>query len=185
MKPLNLLLSGAAFVLSALGIASVATPVSAADLAQVRQPGWEDMCMRGDQPMNFCRSFSGPAQLDYSAELESTLYSVSDAINARYRFVSDRQNYGINDYWTVPTRGGADCEDYVLAKIVALHQQGIPVSAMTILIGQLSNGRWHAVLGVRTDKGLIKLDSLNGLGMGFRTAFYLNMNDTSSWRVAS
>jgi predicted transglutaminase-like cysteine proteinase len=157
---------------------------SAADYSFVRQAGWEDMCMRGDQPMNFCSSFSGPSSIAHSHELEATLQSISAQINASYRFSSDSRAYGVSDYWTVPMRGVADCEDYVLAKIMALSEAGYPVSAMRIMIGQLRSGEWHAVLGVKTDNGIITLDSLNGLSNGFRTAFYLDMNNTGSWRVA-
>ena len=87
----------------------------------------------------------------------------------------------------MPTGNTADCEDYVLAKILALHQAGYPVSAMVILIGQLNNGRWHSVLGVQTDAGMVILDSLSpavAARLNFRTAFYLEMHDTSSWRMA-
>jgi predicted transglutaminase-like cysteine proteinase len=168
----------------AFAIFGFSLTAQAADLVQARQRGWEDMCMRGDQPMNFCTSYGGPKQLAHSQALEGQLHAVSNEINARYRFQSDKNAYGVSDYWTVPRGGVADCEDYVLAKIMALHTEGVPVSAMTILIGQLSNGAWHAVLGVKTDQGMIKLDSLNGLGKGFRTAYYLDMSNTSSWRIA-
>lgn len=173
----------AGIALAALTLAQPLT-VSAADYSFVRQAGWESMCMRGDQPMNFCSSFAGPSKIAYSRDLEATLQSVSAQINSRYRFSSDQRAYGTNDHWTVPMRGVADCEDYVLAKIMALHEAGYPVSAMRIMIGQLRSGEWHAVLGVKTDNGMITLDSLNGMSNGFRTAFYLDMNNTSSWRVA-
>ena len=170
----------------ALAALTLATPiaVSAADYSFVRQAGWEDMCLRGDQPMNFCSSFSGPAHIAYSRDLEATLQSVSAQINSRYRFSTDQRAYGVSDYWTVPRGGVADCEDYVLAKIVALSEAGYPVSAMRIMIGQLRSGEWHAVLGVKTDNGLITLDSLNGYSNGFRAAYYLDMNNTGSWRIA-
>lgn len=170
----------------ALAAFTLAQPLSAAaaDYTFVRQAGWEDMCLRGDQPMNFCSSFAGPSSIAYSRDLEATLHSISAQINASYRFSSDARAYGVSDHWTVAMGGVADCEDYVLAKIVALSEAGIPVSAMRIMIGQLRSGEWHAVLGVKTDNGMITLDSLNGMSNGFRTAFYLDMNNTSSWRVA-
>lgn len=87
----------------------------------------------------------------------------------------------------MPTGNTADCEDYVLAKILALYQEGYPVSAMVILIGQLNNGRWHSTLGVQTNAGMVVLDSLSSATaarLNFRTAYYLEMHDTSSWRIA-
>ncbi|WP_169194238.1 transglutaminase-like cysteine peptidase [Devosia sp. MC1541] len=171
----------------ALAALTFAQPLSAyaVDYSSVRQAGWEDMCMRGDQPMNFCSSFAGPSSIAYSRELEATLQSISQQINSRYRFSSDSRAYGVSDHWTVPMRGVADCEDYVLAKIMALSEAGYPVSAMRIKTGQLRSGEWHAVLGVKTDNGIITLDSLNGFSNGYRTMFYLDMNNTSSWRVAA
>lgn len=143
--------------------------------------------MRDDQPINFCSSFSGPRQISYSPDLEAVLSGISFDVNSRYRLQSDRSAHGVGDRWGVPTGNTADCEDYVLAKIVALYQAGYPVSAMVILIGQLNNGRWHSTLGVQTDAGMVVLDSLSpdmAARLNFRTAFYLEMHDTSSWRIA-
>ncbi|WP_332685679.1 transglutaminase-like cysteine peptidase [Devosia sp.] len=173
------------FSIFALGLGFPVT-ADAADISRIRQRGWEAMCLRDDQPINFCSSFSGPRQIPYSRDLEAVLSSISLNINATYRFQSDRSAYGVGDRWSVPTGNTADCEDYVLAKIVALYQQGYPVSAMVILIGQLSNGRWHSTLGVQTDAGMIVLDSLSAgtvARLNFRTAYYLEMHDTSSWRI--
>ena len=145
------------------------------------------MCLRDDQPINFCSSFSGPRQISYSPELEAVLSSISLGVNGRYRLQSDRSAHGVGDRWGVPTGNTADCEDYVLAKILALYQEGYPVSAMVILIGQLNNGRWHSTLGVQTNAGMVVLDSLTAATaarLNFRTAYYLEMHDTSSWRIA-
>lgn len=160
----------------------------AAGMSHIRQAGWEAMCARGDQPMNFCKAFSGPAQISYSAELQRTLSDTNDLINARYSFRSDQKAYGHSDHWSVPTGVTADCEDYVLAKIQSLQSAGVSVSAMTIMVGQLGNGRWHSVLGVQTDSGMVVLDSLrSGLtsasAMGLRTAFTMAMNDSGNWQA--
>lgn len=167
--------------------AAVAFPnlAHAADYTQVRQPGWDAMCLRQDQPINFCGSFPGRQQLRYSNELAALLSQINSDINSRYRYRSDS---GGNDVWSVPTDGTADCEDYVLAKMLQLHNSGIGLSAAVLMIEHLPNGRWHVRLGVRTDAGTVVLDSLqrdisiiSGIG---RANYYLNMSDTSSWRVA-
>ena len=59
-------------------------PAQAAGMSHIRQSGWEAMCARGDQPMNFCKAFSGPAQISYSVDLQRTLSDTIDLINARY-----------------------------------------------------------------------------------------------------
>ena len=164
--------------------AFAATAPHAADYTQVHQPGWERMCQRGDQPINFCSSFAGPQQLPYTNELAMLLSQINSDINSRYRFSNDRGG----DYWTVPTNGTADCEDYVMAKMLQLHNSGVDLSATVMLIQQLSNGAWHVTLGVRTDNGTVVLDSLRRetsivAGNG-RARYFLEMNNTSSWRVA-
>ncbi len=44
------------------------------------------------------------------------LQSVSSSVNHRIKPVSDQENYGKRDYWTMPVNGKGDCEDYVLMK---------------------------------------------------------------------
>ena len=49
------------------------------------------------------------------------------------------------------------------------------------------NGRWHSTLGVQTNAGMVVLDSLSSATaarLNFRPAYYLEMHDTSSWRIA-
>ncbi|MHC3994644.1 transglutaminase-like cysteine peptidase [Thiomicrolovo sp. ZZH C-3] len=62
------------------------------------------------------------------SEMEK-LEGVNDFFN-RVRFVSDIQNWGVEDYWARPseflTRDQGDCEDYVIAKYFALKQLGVP-----------------------------------------------------------
>ena len=178
-----------AFAFFALAAACFVPTIAAtaAPMSHIRQAGWEAMCARGDQPMNFCKAFSGPAQISYSADLERILSDTNNLVNARYNFRSDQNAYGASDYWSVPTGVTADCEDYVLAKIQHLQNSGVSVSAMTIMVGQLGNGRWHSVLGVQTDSGMVVLDSLrSGLtsakAMGLRTAYTMAMNDSGNWQ---
>lgn len=70
-------------------------------------------------------------------------------------YVSDRDNYGREDYWAVPReflpRGG-DCEDFVLAKYFSLRLLGYAVDELRVVVVQDTNLRVpHAVLAV--DRG--------------------------------
>ncbi|WP_345984442.1 transglutaminase-like cysteine peptidase [Sulfurimonas sp. HSL-1656] len=62
------------------------------------------------------------------SEMEK-LEGVNDFFN-RVRFVSDLENWGVEDYWARPseflTRDRGDCEDYVIAKYFALKRLGVP-----------------------------------------------------------
>ncbi|WP_121628723.1 transglutaminase-like cysteine peptidase [Poseidonibacter antarcticus] len=60
-----------------------------------------------------------------------------ERVNEFFNFVkykSDKEVYGISDYWASPSeflaRDKGDCEDYVIAKYFALKNLGIPTSKM-------------------------------------------------------
>lgn len=79
------------------------------------------------------------------------------------RYISDKANYGTNDYWATPveflSRGG-DCEDFAIAKYTALRALGVPDNRMRIAIVQdLQKNIPHAVLIVYTDTGPLLLDN--------------------------
>ncbi len=73
----------------------------------------------------------------------------------RAPYVSDSANYGQGDYWASPrelfTRGG-DCEDYAIAKFLALRTLGVSQNDMRVVV--LEDGRRreiHAALVVFLD----------------------------------
>jgi predicted transglutaminase-like cysteine proteinase len=80
------------------------------------------------------------------------------------KYVSDKQNYGVTDYWNSPyelmERGG-DCEDYAIAKYISLKRLGVSESEMRILIvkDQKLGGEIHAVLEVKVDEVAVILDN--------------------------
>lgn len=63
--------------------------------------------------------------------------------------VSDQDNYGKRDYWTIPVKG--DCEDYVPMKRAQLMARGI--SPSQLLITMVQGSEPHVVLTARTDHG--------------------------------
>lgn len=102
------------------------------------------------------------ASLHGRSRLEQ-LSSVHSFMNAR-RWVDDRVNYGIGDYWATPleflARGG-DCEDYAFAKYISLRRLGFPVEAIRLLVlNDLNAGQPHAVLLVHLDGQVWVLDNL-------------------------
>jgi len=66
---------------------------------------------------------------------------------------SDAQNWGVVDLWATPAefaRHGGDCEDYAIAKYVALRRAGVPASAMRIEVGyDHARADYHAALTVQ------------------------------------
>lgn len=105
-----------------------------------------------------------PASL--SAQTGASELVKLEAVNSFYnkvRYVEDKQNYGVSDYWATPeefmSRGG-DCEDYVIAKYVALKALGFSENQMRLAVVQDTwKGIPHAVLIVYTSDGVKVLDN--------------------------
>lgn len=80
------------------------------------------------------------------------LAAVNVAFNQQ-RYIGDTKNWGKEDYWETPyeflTRNG-DCEDYAIAKFMALKAAGVPSSEMRIVAvrNMALGGQGHAVLVV-------------------------------------
>ena len=101
-----------------------------------------------------------PAGVTLTPERMAELQQVNDHVNSTIVEVSDMEQYGREDVWTLPTSGKGDCEDFALLKRKLLMQRGWPASALSIAIGQTSQGEPHAVLIVRTAQGELVLDNL-------------------------
>ncbi len=117
--------------------------------------------------VGFNRCIGGKDWKPFLASLEGKdkrvqIEEVSRYVNqASYR--SDRSNYGRRDYWATPVelfaRGG-DCEDYAIAKFVALRALGFSNSDMRLVVVQdLNRGLPHAVVVVQVDDQALVLDN--------------------------
>lgn len=90
-----------------------------------------------------------------------TVNRINRRLNREIRHVDDRDLHGQEDRWVLPTSGRGDCEDYVLAKRVALIEAGVPAEALSIAIVETPWGESHAVLLIASDRGEYVLDSLS------------------------
>lgn len=141
--------------------ASMTVPVHAAQWSEVGgltsiPYGHKDYCERSPRD---CRSHAVLAPLKLTPQRLSLLQSVNSSVNARIKAVSDQENYGKRDYWTIPINGKGDCEDYVLMKRAKLMARGIAPSQLLITMVQGSEA--HVVLTVRTDHGDYILDNMS------------------------
>jgi predicted transglutaminase-like cysteine proteinase len=89
---------------------------------------------------------------------------VNRAINMAIRPTSDIAQWGVVDRWSAPlatlTTGRGDCEDYAIAKYVALRQAGIAADDLRLIIlRDLSLGEDHAVVAVHDDGRWVVLDN--------------------------
>jgi predicted transglutaminase-like cysteine proteinase len=90
----------------------------------------------------------------------SELQQINSHVNSSVVEISDLEQYGREDVWTLPTSGKGDCEDFALLKRKLLVQRGWPASALSIAVGTTSRGEAHAVLLVATANGDYVLDNL-------------------------
>jgi predicted transglutaminase-like cysteine proteinase len=104
--------------------------------------------------INAVTSKSGRAQLD----------EVNRAVNAAIRYVTDFVQYGEADRWSAPLEtfvtGKGDCEDYAIAKYVALQESGFPSDDLRLVLVRDGAVRQdHAVLTARLGGRWLILDN--------------------------
>ena len=93
---------------------------------------------------------------------------INAVINALIDYEPDRNQWGVADQWTAPfinkkgafETGHGDCEDYALAKYVALRQAGVrSEDVRMVLVHDYAVRVDHAILAVRYDKRWLILDN--------------------------
>jgi predicted transglutaminase-like cysteine proteinase len=100
------------------------------------------------------KSKSGRARLD----------EANRAVNAAIRYVSDYAQHGEADRWSAPLATFAtakgDCEDYAIAKYVALREAGFPQEELrVVLVRDRAVRQDHAVLAAHLDGRWLILDN--------------------------
>ncbi len=85
---------------------------------------------------------------------------VNRKVNRHVREVDDLAQYGVEEYWGLPTKRGGDCEDLVLLKKKLLLQRGVPSGSLLIATVLDRSMGSHAVLVLRTAAGDYVLDNL-------------------------
>ena len=89
---------------------------------------------------------------------------INRAVNLAIRPMSDLAQYGAIDVWNSPlvtfAHGAGDCEDYAIAKFVALRLAGIaPDDLRIVIMHDTRRGEDHAVAAVRLDGHWLTLDN--------------------------
>lgn len=108
-----------------------------------------------------CATAANPTDIiETTPDIWQILARINAETNSAIEPEDDEDHYGKAEYWTIPTDGLGDCEDYVLAKRRALIAAGLPADALRVALVKLRNGELHAVLTVSTDQGDYVLDSL-------------------------
>lgn len=91
--------------------------------------------------------------------------AVNKVINRLIDYRSDKDTYGVLDYWATPKEvlasGKGDCEDFAILKMAALRAAGLPADSMALVVlRDSSRNFYHAVLAVSTSSNTYVLDNL-------------------------
>src|SRR4051812_12869030 len=90
------------------------------------------------------------------------LGEINRAVNLAIRYVSDLKQHG-TDVWSAPlatfASGKGDCEDYAIAKYLALRESGIAAENLRLVVVQTRRDSAHAVLAARLDDCWLLLDN--------------------------
>jgi predicted transglutaminase-like cysteine proteinase len=89
---------------------------------------------------------------------------INRAINLAIRPTSDLAQWGVPDRWSAPldtlSTGRGDCEDYAIAKYVALKEAGVAdADVKLVIVHDLAADEDHAVTAARLDGRWIVLDN--------------------------
>jgi predicted transglutaminase-like cysteine proteinase len=97
-------------------------------------------------------------------EGRARLGEINRAINLKIKPMSDLALYGAEDVWSPPLAtfaiGAGDCEDYAIAKFVALQEAGVSADDLRIVVLRDNIRREdHAVVAARLDGSWLMLDN--------------------------
>jgi predicted transglutaminase-like cysteine proteinase len=120
--------------------------------------GDRDNCA-SDAALKFLGIVDSGRQRDGRARLGE----INRVINLSIRAMDDLAQFGEADVWSSPLvtfyRGAGDCEDYAIAKYVALRMAGIAAEDLRIVVLVDTRGEGHAVAAARLDGHWLILDN--------------------------
>ncbi len=129
---------------------------------------WIDMFDRFDKELKHSgnQKIVEKVKKEIAQYKSNSIHEMAKNVNAmmnKQRYIIDSKNWGKSDYWATPVefmKNGGDCEDFAIAKYVALRALGVPEARMRIAIvqDQIKNMP-HAILIVYSDKGVVILDN--------------------------
>lgn len=118
--------------------------------------------------IRFCIEFANqcqtppnsPSSILLTKDKLALLHKINLEVNEAIWPEDDLKHYGRAEYWTIPTDGYGDCEDYALTKRKKLLELGFPARALRLAIVLSAEAGRHAVLIADTSQGDLVLDNL-------------------------
>lgn len=98
--------------------------------------------------------------------------AVNNRVNRDVAPLTDPENYGVAEYWTLPNNGNGDCEDYALEKYRLLLQAGVDSRNLRLAMALNRNRDNHLVLVLRHETGDLVLDNLTSQIMPWNETGY-------------
>ena len=119
---------------------------------------------RASCPSEAAREFLAIVDRARTLEGRARLGEINRAINLKIKPMSDLALYGVEDVWSPPLatldKGAGDCEDYAIAKFVALQEAGVSADDLRIVILRDDiREEDHAVVAARLDGNWLMLDN--------------------------
>jgi len=113
---------------------------------------------------------------------------VNAEVNRSITPLTDPENYGVAEYWTLPGNGSGDCEDYALEKYRRLIEAGVDSRDIRLAVGLDRRRQNHLVLLLRHETGDLVLDNLTSDILpwnetGYEFLAIQHESDTARWQV--
>jgi predicted transglutaminase-like cysteine proteinase len=152
--------------------AMTATPVSAQQYAALPDrvtpleavggarpiPAWSVFCER--HPIECAVDPREARRITLTSQVWELITRVNREVNAEITPMTDMEQWGVADSWDFPKTGYGDCEDYQLLKRKRLAEAGLPRRAMRMTVVLDTRNEGHAVLEIKTDRGVFILDNV-------------------------
>ena len=145
--------------------------------ATTQPVGHYDFCRRSPSE---CRKTVAHKPLELTRNLWAAMVKINDVVNNAVTPRTDAEIWGVEEYWSYPTNGYGDCEDYALEKRRRLIDAGVPASNLMITVVRQPNGDGHAVLAINTAKGDFILDNLEPSVLAWNETGYQFLKRQSS-----
>src|SRR5450759_1553495 len=135
-------------------------------------------CRSGDRPCPAAaRRFLSIVEHARQREGRARVGEINRAINLSIRPMSDLAQYGVEDYWASPLEslgsGAGDCEDYAIAKYVALEESGIaPADLQLEIVRDFEHQAPLAFVTVRYHYECLIFDNLTFMSVNAEETHY-------------
>ncbi len=182
----------AAVVVGSLGAVMPLNPAVAQSRSGERvlidaPPGFLESCQRYAW---LCASGDDASLQPSPSQLLELARRINRRVNRSITQLSDPENYGVAEYWTLPANGSGDCEDFVLQKYKLLLEAGADSRDLSMAVVLDRRGNNHAVLVLRHVSGDLVLDSLSSRILpwnqtGYRFLAMQSHADKSQWEVVA